>query len=365
MNLVLHERPQSVPQSVPLSVACEVLGINRSTVYRRRSPRTSDPKPGRSRQQARQPRALTEAEREHVATTLHEERFIDQPPAQVHAQLLDEGRCLCSVSTMHRILRSLQENGERRPQRPAQHHAIPRLRAQRPNEVWTWDVTKLATIHRGVYLSLYVVLDLYSRFVVAWMVSKRENSGLAKQLFEEAHARYGIGANDLTVHQDRGSPMIARSYLDLMGDLGITCSHSRPRVSNDNPFSESQFRTLKYQPDYPGRFDSVAHARAWCEDYFDWYNFHHHHSNLASFTPEQVFTGRHREVATVRQRALDQAYERNPERFVKGTPQVALPPQAVFINPLRSDDGSDEIDTAAVNFPTLRAAGAGEAKPQI
>jgi putative transposase len=258
---------------------------------------------------------------------------------------------------MHRLLRKAHEQGERRAQRPPQHNAVPRLLATRPNEVWTWDVTKLPTRRRGEYLSLYVVLDLYSRFVVAWMLSSKENSALAQQLFDEAALRYEVAAGQLTVHQDRGAPMIARGYLDLMGELGITCSHSRPRVSNDNPFSESQFRTLKYQPDYPRRFESISRAREWCAEYFEWYNFSHHHSGLAHYTPEQVFTGRYKEIAVTRQKALDAQYRLHPERFVKGPPLAKMPPEQVAINPVEESDEGTPSPTK-VNFPTLTAAGA-------
>jgi len=261
------------------------------------------------------------------------------------------------VSTMHRLLRQANENGERRPQRPAQHHAIPRLLACSPNEVWTWDITKLPLVCRSVYLSLYVILDLYSRFVVAWMVSTKENSALSTQLMNEATTRYGITEGQLTVHQDRGSPMTAHGYLENMKELDITCSHSRPRVSNDNPFSESQFKTQKYQPDYPGRFDSVAHARRWCETYFDWYNDKHHHSGLADFTPEQVFTGRYHDVAKQKQRTLDERFKKNPERFVKGSPGIKLPPEFVAINPLTINESGRTAISDCVNFPTLSAAG--------
>lgn len=257
---------------------------------------------------------------------------------------------------MHRLLRARGENGERRAQRPAQHNAIPRLLAFAPNEVWSWDITKLPLVRRGIYLSLYVVLDLFSRFVVAWMISKKENSALSKQLMNEAVIRYSIAPGQLTLHQDRGSPMIAHGYLESMMELDVTCSHSRPRVSNDNPFSESQFKTQKYQPDYPGRFDNIAHARRWCENYFRWYNFEHHHSGLSGFTPEQVFTGRYKAVAEQKQRALDARYDRNPERFVKGRPVVKLPPEFVAINPISAEESGEGL-ADCVNFPTLTAAG--------
>lgn len=353
MMQVMEQRPAQLP----LAVACRALMLNRSTVYARRR-RPLPPRPPRvARQHCQQPRALSPAERQVVRDLLHNPAYADQPPAQVYAQLLEEGRYLCSVSTMHRLLRAADEQGDRRPQRPAQHHAIPRLCAGTPNEVWTWDISKLPTQRRGEYLSLYVVLDLYSRFIVAWMVSRKENSALAKQLFDEATARYAIAADQLTVHQDRGSPMIARGYLDMMSELGVTCSHSRPRVSNDNAFSESQFKTMKYQPDYPGRFDSVSHARRWCAEYVDWYNFSHHHSGLAGYTPEQVFTGGYNNIAIRRQNALDKHYMRHPERFVKRPPKAALPPNKVFINPILDIDNDEQASTP-VNFPTLSAAGA-------
>ena len=351
MSTVIAQRPSRVP----MAMACRALGLNRGTVYARRKRAASGEPPRRSRKASIQPRALCPAERERVIDTLHSEEYRDQPPAEVYQRLLEQGQHLCSVSTLHRILRSTHENGDRRAQRPAQHNAIPRLLAEAPHDVWTWDITKLPLLRRGVYLSLYVVLDLFSRFVVAWMVSRKENSALSKQLMDEATARYLIRPGQLTVHQDRGSPMIAYGYLDLMRELDVTCSHSRPRVSNDNAFSESQFKTQKYQPDYPGRFDTAAHARHWCEDYFRWYNFEHHHSGLAGFTPEQVFTGRYREVAEQKQQALDTRYARTPERFVRGRPVVALPPKSVAINPITPGDDQPAAD--CVNFPTLTAAG--------
>jgi len=353
MNTVLEQRPQRLP----LVQACFALGLNRGTIYARQHRAANDePVARRSRKKSIQPRALSSEERINVIKVLHSKPYADQPPAEVYQRLLEQGQYLCSVSTMHRILRSLGENGDRRNQRQAQHHAIPRLLAQAPNEVWTWDITKLPLIRHGVYLSLYVVLDLFSRFVVAWMISLKENSALSKQLMDEAIARYSIQPNQLTLHQDRGSPMTAHGYLDQMRELDVTCSHSRPRVSNDNPFSESQFKTQKYQPDYPGRFSSVGHARNWCEEYFAWYNFEHHHSGLSGFTPEQVFTGRYTEIAKQKQQVLDERYALNPERFVVGRPTVKMPAQTVAINPIAESEG-ELADNDCVNFPTLTAAG--------
>lgn len=343
------------PERVPLASACNALAVNRSTYYRRQRRTGQTDLANRCRKHSAQPRALGTVERRQVVDAMQSDAFQDQPPAQIYYALLSQGQYLCSISTMHRLLRASRLNGERRRQRPAQHHAVPRLMADKPNAVWTWDVTKLPTIRRGEYLSLYVVMDLYSRFVLAWMLSRKENSALAKQLMSEATARYRIAAGELTIHQDRGSPMIAKSYLEMLGQMDVTASHSRPRVSNDNPFSESGFKTMKYQPDYPGRFNDYPHAEQWCAQYFEWYNFKHQHSGLAGFTAEQVFTARYRDIARNRQHALTKHYATHPERFVNGAPKVAMPPSQVAINPVVQENGV--IDTTSpVNFPTLPAA---------
>jgi len=352
VTAVIDERPKRLP----LASACRALGLNRSTVYARQREDLDEAERQRrrSRKASDQPRALSETERRETRQTLYSESYCDQPPAEIHAALLEQGRYLCSVSSMYRLLRADRAVGERRAQRPAQHHAMPRLSAGQPNETWTWDISKLATLERGRYLSLYLILDLFSRYVVAFMISRKENSALAQHLMASALERYGLADSGLTLHQDRGAPMTARSYLDLMGELGVTCSHSRPRVSNDNPYSESQFKTAKGQPDYPGRFASAEHARTWFGDYVGWYNTEHHHSGLAGFTPEQVFTGRYRAIAADRQAALDAQYQAHPERFVHGPPQAAMPPEQVTINPAPPDDPNVASD--AVNFPTLTAA---------
>ena len=259
---------------------------------------------------------------------------------------------MCSMSTMHRLLREKAQNGERRLQRPKQHNAVPRLRATKPNEVWTWDITKLPTEKRDEYLSLYVVIDLYSRYIVAWMLSTKENSALSQQLIQEASTRYGIERDQLTLHQDRGTPMTAHCYLDLLGELAITASHSRPRVSNDNPYSESLFKTAKYQPDFPRRFANYSHAKQWCETFVDWYNFNHHQSSLAGYTPCQAFTQAHETLHAQRQQVLDKQFDQDPNRFVKGRPKVAVPAAVVEINPVTDDQGDSAI-TDTVNFATL------------
>ena len=352
MNLAIDCKTQRLP----LTVACNVLGLNRSSVYLRQNGLVGD-KANRSRKHCVQPRALSESERDAIRNLLHSQTYCDQPPAEVHARLLEKGQAPCSVSTMHRLLKQVGENGDRRKQRPAQHHAMPRLKATSPNQVWTWDITKLPLVQQGVYLSLYALLDLFSRYTVAWMVSSKENSALAIQLMEQAYARYRIQAGQLTLHQDRGSPMTAGGFLGTMrSTLDITCSHSRPRVSNDNPFSESGFKTLKYQPDYPGKFDNIGHARRWCKDYYHWANFQHHHSGLNGFTPAQVFTGEYKEIALVKQAALDKRYQHNPERFVRGRPIVKMPPEFVAINPISQADIEAGVPDR-VNFPTITAAG--------
>jgi putative transposase len=220
---------------------------------------------------------------------------------------------------------------------------------------WPTHLAKLPTRKRGEYLSLYVIMDLFSRHIVAWMLSRKENSALSSQLIDEAAQRYDIGPGNLTLHQDRGTPMIAHCYLDLLSELAITASHSRPRVSNDNPMSEAQFKTLKYQPDYPRRFDHYDHAMRWCNDYVEWYNHMHHHSSLEGFTPEQVFTGRYVDIARVRQEALNEAFAMHPERFSRGRPLVKLPPREVAINPM-PDDAEPSVTEQGVNFPTLQRA---------
>jgi putative transposase len=309
--------------------ACQAVGLSRATAYRHLRPA---PAPA-TRTRKRSHRRIPDATRAEILSVLDSERFIDQPPREVYATLLSEGRYLCSWTTMYRMLRERGPVRERRNQREPRHHAVPRLVAAAPNEVWTWDISKLATHERGTFLNLYVVLDLFSRYVVAWMVAARENSALAKQLFAEAIGRYGVNAGQLIVHQDRGAPMTSHGFADLLSELGVERSYSRPRVSNDNPFSESHFRTAKYQPDYPGRFRDIAHARRWCDEFFDWYNARHHHTGLALFTPYDVFFGQVDTIAAQREQALSAAYHAHPERFVAGPPCVKRPPTRVHINP--------------------------------
>jgi putative transposase len=341
---------------IPFKAACEVLGIPRSTAQRNLAPMQ-----GPRLRRSRSPRKLATGEAQRVLDLLHSERFQDQAPRQVYAELLDEGTYLASPSTMYRILAEHGESGERRNQREPRSHAVPHLVATAPNQVWTWDISKLATYVQGVFLNLYLVLDMFSRFPVAWMVAEHENSALAKQLFAEAITRYKLEPGSITVHNDRGAPMTAVGFIDLLATLGVQRSLSRPRVSNDNPFSEACFKTIKYQPDYPGRFSGAAHARRWFGEFFEWYAHQHRHSGLALFTPADVFLGRVPELAAQRQRALDAAYAEHPERFVRGRPSVRLPPAKVAINPI--DPGAPPQTAAELLSASAPSAPAVQAPP--
>lgn len=315
---------------VPIIQACAALGVSRATLYRQTQPATP-PSPA---VRAPGPRRLSDAERQAVLDTLHSAEFVDQPPPEVYATLLSRGVYLASIRTMYRLLAALGESGERRAQRTPVQHAKPTLTATAPNQVWTWDITKLRGPVPGVFYCLYVVLDLFSRMTVGWLLAERESVELAEQLFAESVARHGVEPGALTVHADRGAAMRSEGLAQLLGSLGVERSFSRPRVSDDNAFSEAQFKTLKYQPDYPFRFTSLAHARAWCQEFFAWYNDHHQHSGLALFTPSDVFFGRVDDIAARRQVALDAAYAAHPERFPNGRPIARRPPESVAINPL-------------------------------
>lgn len=318
---------------VPLRAACDALDVSRASLYRARRPRSASQN---VRRRAPIPRRLDEAERQRLLDTMHLPEFADQPPTEVYASLLGRGTYLASIRTMYRVLAAVGETKERRNQRAPHAYTKPSLTATAPNQIWTWDITKLATTQKGVFLMAYVIIDLFSRYVVGWMLAPKECKHLAAQLFAETIARHGIEPG-LQVHMDRGSAMKSDTLAQLLASLGASRSFSRPRVSDDNPFSESQFKTMKYQPDYPGRFDGELHGRGWLQDFFGWHNDNHHHSSLALFTPADVFFGRVAVVAAARQLALDLAYAAHPERFTHGPPRVALPPAAVHINPLTAD----------------------------
>lgn len=317
------------PPEVPVDAACVAVGVSRASLYRARRPAV----PVVPRTPAPSARRIPEAERRAILDTLHLPEFADQPPHEVYGALLSRGIHLASIRTMYRVLAEVGETAPRRNQRAPHRHAMPTVTATAPNQVWTWDITKLATEEKGVFLMAYVIIDLFSRFVVGWMVATKECKHLAAQLFAETIARHGVEPG-LQVHADRGSAMKSDTLAQLLDSLGASRSFSRPRVSNDNPQAEAHFKTMKYQPDYPGRFAGPVHARGWLADFFAWHNDDHHHSGLALFTPADVFHGRVAEVARRRQGALDGAYAAHPERFPNGAPTARLPPAVVTINPI-------------------------------
>jgi putative transposase len=275
---------------------------------------------------------LSDAERQRVLDVLHEERFMDKAPAEVYAKLLDEGVYHCSISTMYRILRSNKEVKERRNQLRHPEYKKPELIATAPNQVWSWDITKLKGPVKWTYFYLYVIIDIYSRCVVGWMVASRETGKLAKDLIKETCVRQGIAEDQLVIHSDRGTSMTSKVVALLLSDLGVTKSLNRPHVSNDNPFSESQFKTLKYRPTFPPRFGSIEDARACSQRLLEWYNKEHYHSGIALMTPATVHYGRAEDCNAGRQAILSLAYNQHPERFVNGQPKTIALPEEVWIN---------------------------------
>jgi putative transposase len=288
------------------------------------------------------PRKLPDGERAAVLAVLNEDRFCNLAPAAVWATLLDEGKHLCSERTMYRILDEHREVRERRNQLRHPAYVAPELMATGPKQLWSWDITKLKTFVKSQYLHLYVILDVFSRYVVGWMVAERELGELAKALIEETCERQGIAPGELTFHADNGAAMVSQPVAFLLASLGVVKSHSRPHVSDDNPFSEAQFKTLKYRPDFPARFASLEHARTFLREFFDWYNTRHHHDALALLTPHDVHHGLVAERLAQRARVLDAAYAAHPERFVRGAPVPAAPPKAVWINPPKTPTETEE-----------------------
>lgn len=312
--------------------ACEVLNVPRSRVYHQRQPKAE---PALRLTPAH---ALSYEERIQVRATLNSERFMDQAPRQVYATLLDEGHYLCHWRTMYRILAAHGEVHERRLVRRHPTYKKPELLAEGPNEVWSWDITHLRGAVKWSGYKLYTVLDIFSRYVVGWMIAEEESSDLAKQLIAESARKQGIQPDQLTLHADNGSPMTGKPLSQLLVDLGITKSHSRPHTSDDNPFSEAQFKTMKYRPDYPDRFASLDEARMWVRSFFAWYNHEHYHSGLNLMTPASVHDGQAKVVQQQRQDVLTTAFETCPERFRAGFPTVKGPPTAVYINPPKQPD---------------------------
>jgi putative transposase len=336
MNVVHHAR-----EGLGVAPACQAVGLPRATYYRRlvaRYPRPPRPSPARS---------LRGEERQAVLELLHSKRFVDCAPAEVQATLLDEGTYLCSTRTMYRILADAHEVCERRRQARHPTYARPELLATAPNQVWSWDITKLRTFEKWTYLYLYVIIDVFSRYVVGWMVAGQESAALAQRLIEEAVARQGINPYTLVIHQDRGGPMKAKTTAQLCADLGIFQSFSRPHVSDDNPYSESQFKTLKYHADFPGRFGTLEESRGFLGPFFDWYNDEHRHAGIAMHTPASVHFGQATWQREQRQRVLVRAFAQHPERFVKGLASPPELPKAVWINKPREEQRPTTSPSAA------------------
>jgi putative transposase len=316
--------------TVGIAAACRALGVSRAGFYRRQQPpRThSAPKTRRA-----SPRALNQAERQGVRDVLNSERFVDQAPAQVQTALLDEGVYHCSTRTMYRILDEAQEVRERRNLLRHPHYHKPELLATGPNQVWSWDITMLPGPGKGTRFHLYVILDIFSRYVVGWLLAERECAHLAKRLIRESCDKQEVQPEQLTIHSDRGPSMKSQTVAQLLAALGIIKSQSRPHVSNDNPFSESQFKTLKYRPEFPEHFASYDEGRAFCVKFFAWYNDEHYHSGLRMLTPASVHYGQAGPILTQRGLTLQAAYAAHPERFVQGMPKPKAVPQTVWINP--------------------------------
>jgi putative transposase len=339
MTAAITAAVDELATAVGTRAACAALGRARATQYRHRqrhqpsdptttssSSSTSSPPP-----QA-QPRALSPTEQAAVLAALHSERFVDAAPPTVYATLLDEGRYLASVATMYRLLRAGDEVHERRAQATHPPTVKPELVAAAPNRVWSWDITKLLGPATWTYFYLYVVLDIFSRYAVGWMVAARESAALAQRLLAETIAKQGVARDQLTVHADRGPSMASKPVALLLADLGVTKSHSRPHVSNDNPYSEAQFKTLKYRPEFPERFGSLEDARAFCRGFFRWYNHDHRHSGIGFHTPADVHTGRAALVRAQRAEVLAAAYAAHPERFVRKPPEPPALPAPAWIN---------------------------------
>jgi putative transposase len=350
--------------------ACKQVGLSRATFRRHHEPApppasTEAPAECVSRQQRRyqariskreQQRkerrrsalALSDIERQTVLDAVHQERFVDRSVPYIYATLLDEGARYCSISTMYRILHSVGEVGERRDQATRPARVKPELCATGPNQVYAWDITKMHGPCKWTYYYLYVIIDIYSRYVVGWMVADRESSELARILLAETIRKQGVDPRKLIVHADNGSSMASKPVAFLLADLGVTKTHSRPHVSNDNPHIESFFKTAKYQPEFPATFASIAHARAFCRTFMDWYNHEHRHSAIALLTPADVHHGRAQQKLEQRQAVLDAAYTAHPERFVHGKPTVQQIPQASYIN-RPADDGADSATSSKLD----------------
>ena len=324
------EAALTLSSDIGIKSACASLDIPRSGFYRMQARKNAPPMEPTKRPSP--PRALSSDERQDVLDVLHSERFVDKAPQEIYATILDEGTYHCSISTMYRILDANQEVKERRNQLSHPVYQKPELLATAPNQVWSWDITKLLGPAKWTYFYLYVILDIFSRYVVGWMIAPAESAALAERLINETCAKQNIEKGQLTIHADRGSSMRSKPVALLMADMGITKTHSRPYTSDDNPFSEAQFKTLKYRPDFPDRFGCIQDSRTFCQVFFPWYNTEHHHSGIGLHTPESVHYGFAKDVQKARGEVLLTAYEAHPERFVKKAPVPPSLPAAVWIN---------------------------------
>lgn len=321
------ESAESLAKPMGVAAACETIGVPRSSLYRNRQPKqepAARPTPSR---------ALSSAERNEVRQLLNSERFVDQAPRQVYASLLDEDRYLCHWRTMYRILASHAEVKERRNQRQHPPTAKPQLETSAPNQLWSWDITQLKGPVKGHHYYLYLILDVYSRFVVGWLLAESESAQLAEILITTTCQRQGIQPDQLGLHSDRGPAMKAKTIAQLLIDLEVAQTFARPYTPNDNAFSEAHFKTLKYRPGFPEQFASFAEARSWVQAFVQWYNYQHYHAALGLLTPAVVHHGQTQQVQTQRQHVLDCAYQAHPERFVRGQPTVSQLPSSVWINP--------------------------------
>jgi putative transposase len=322
--------------AVGVVAACDFLSVARASFYRQRpilGPAAVPPaEPAPPAERAVLTRSLSPEERSSVRAVLHEERFQDRSPAAVQATLLDEGQYLCSTRTMYRILEQEGESRERRDQLVHPAYQKPELLATAPNQLWSWDITKLLGPAKWTYFYLYVILDVFSRYVTGWTVAHREAAELARQFIEETIHKHHVPAGQLNIHADRGRVMTSKPVAFLMADLGVTKTHSRPYVSDDNPYSESQFRTMKYRPEFPDRFGCIQDSRAFCQHFFQWYNEEHRHSGIGLLTPAVVHFGEAQAVLARRQVVLDTAYQTHPDRFVRRPPKPLPLPSEAWIN---------------------------------
>jgi putative transposase len=323
-------------KSIPIDMLCSVMHISRATYYRHLRCLTQI----KARESAAKPpiNALNSQEKQCVLDLLHSDHFIDKTPYDVYFELIDKGEYYCSPRTMYRILAEQGESSERRIQRNHRDAVKPELMATGPNQVWSWDITKLLGPTKWVYYHLYVIMDIFSRHIVGWLIADRESQELARKLIQETTLKQGIHPNQLTIHADNGPSMKSHTVAQLLEHIGVVKTHNRPYTSNDNPFSESHFKTLKYRPEFPVRFQSLEHSEAFCQQFFHWYNKEHYHSGIAWLTPESVHYKRDQVILEKRHAVLQQAFLEHPERFNRKEPQLKKLPNSVYINPPQSEE---------------------------